>query len=198
MQVQEAHTKLGHCGEDYTRATAQYYGQKLTGKFKPCEDCGIGKAKMGAVNKELVQKSIIPGERWYIDISSVKQESFGGTKFWFGMLDDCTDLFISHRLAAKSHLPDKLVETFQTLKTNHNITPKYDCCDNASENVATEKECISHGINVQFEYTPPGTPQRNGRIERKFATFYGRICSFLATAGIQEDTMKYGLWAECA
>ena len=45
IKLQEAHAKLGHCGEDATRATAKYYGWETTGPFKPCESCGIGKAK---------------------------------------------------------------------------------------------------------------------------------------------------------
>ena len=40
-------------------------------------------------------------------------------------------------------------------------------------------------IRLQFEYTARGTPQRNGRIERKFATFYGRIRACY-TAAIQQ------------
>jgi len=153
IKLQEAHEKLGHCGEDSTRATAKYYGW-------------IGKAKHAPVNKTLTPKSTIPGERWFIDISSIKHESFGGTKFWFGMLDDCTDLFVSHGLRQKSQLGDKLVFTLQTFKTKHNITPKYIRCDDAGENRKAEEKCIKAGLNIQFEYTPPGTPQRNGRIER--------------------------------
>jgi hypothetical protein len=102
-------------------------------------------------------------------------ESFGGTKYWFGMLDDHTDLFVSHCLRAKSHLGGRLVQTLKTFKTKLNHTPKYIRCDDAPENHKAEELCMKEGINVQFEYTAPGTPQRNGRIERKFATLYGRI-----------------------
>jgi len=198
IKLQEAHEKLGHCGKDSTRATAKYYGWIVSGPFRPCESCGIGKAKHAPVNKTLTPKSTIPGERWFIDISSIKHESFGGTKFWFGMLDDCTDLFVSHGLRQKSQLGDKLVFTLQTFKTKHNITPKYIRCDDAGENRKAEEKCIKAGLNIQFEYTPPGTPQRNGRIERKFATYYGRIRACYKAAGIEENILKYGVWVECA
>ena len=56
----------------------------------------------------------------------------------------------------------------------------------------------SNGFNIQFEFTPPGTPQRNGRIERKFATYYGRIWACYKAANIKESDLKYGVWAECA
>ena len=95
MQLQLVHSKLGHCGEDYTRTTLKYYDWKVTGNFKPCEDCAIDKAKQSSVNKLLSDKSKIPGEQKFIDTTSVRNKSFGGTKFWLGILDDCTDLFIS-------------------------------------------------------------------------------------------------------
>jgi transposase InsO family protein len=36
---------------------------------------------------------------------------------------------------------------------------------------------------IKFEYTAPNTPQQNGKIERKFATLYGKIRSVLNAAG---------------
>jgi transposase InsO family protein len=36
---------------------------------------------------------------------------------------------------------------------------------------------------IKFEYTAPNTPQQNGKIERKFATLYGKIRSILNAAG---------------
>ena len=166
IKLTKVHEMLGHYREDATRATAKYYGWKTTGNFKPCEDCGIGKAKQAAVNKELNLKSEIPGERWFIDISSVKGASFGGTKFWFGMLDDCTDLFILYCIRAKSKLAENLVLTLQTMTIKHRKHPKYIRCDDAGENHKAEKACIKAGIKIQFEYTPLGTPQRNRRIEK--------------------------------
>jgi len=91
------------------------------------------------------------------------------------MLDDCTDLFIPHFLKHKSELGKELVQTIKRiyLKTNHRV--KYIRCDDAGENRKAAELCIKEGLNIQFEFTPPGTPQRNSRIERKFATYYGRI-----------------------
>ena len=64
-------------------------------------------------------------------------------------------------------------------------------------NHIAEKSCWKNGLNVKFEYTPPGTPQRNGRIERKFATCYRRICACFKDAGIEDENLKNKLWAEC-
>ena len=143
-------------------------------------------------------KSEIPGERWFIDISSVKGASFGGTKFWFGMLDDCTDLFISHCMRAKSELAENLVLTLQTMITKHEKHPKYIRCDDAGENHKAEKACIKAGNKIQFEYIPPKDASKNGKIERKFAKYYYRIRATYKATGISQDDMKYGIWAECA
>ena len=62
MQLQLVHSKLGYCGENYTRSTLKYYNWKVTGNFKPYEDCAIAKAKQSSVIKVLSDKSKIPGE----------------------------------------------------------------------------------------------------------------------------------------
>jgi hypothetical protein len=51
---------------------------------------------------------------------------------------------------------------------------------------------------VKFKLSGPRIPQRNGKVERKFQTLYGRIqAMFKNDAGIEGDFCK-GLWAECA
>ena len=50
-------------------------------------------------------------------------------------------------------------------------------------------------MNIRFEYTAANTPQQNGRVERKFATIYGRVRSMLTGAGI-EGALRKSLWAE--
>jgi hypothetical protein len=82
------------------------------------------------------------------------------------------------------------------VKTNHRV--KYIRCDDAGENRKTAELCIKEGLNIQFEFTPPGTPQRNARIERKFATYYGRMRACYEAAKIKDPKIKYGTWAECA
>ena len=113
MKMQNAHAKLGHCGEDFVKSTAKYYNWNITGAMKPCEACAIGKAKQAPVSKQLNEKSNIPGEKWFIDITSIAHESFGGTKYWFRMLDDCTDNFFSFGIERKSYIGHKLVQTFE-------------------------------------------------------------------------------------
>ena len=70
-------------------------------------------------------------------------------------------------------------------------------CDDAGENKALEDHCNHVGINVSFEYSGPRTPQRNGKVERKYQTLYGRIRAMLNGAGLR-DEVRSGIWAECA
>jgi hypothetical protein len=58
-------------------------------------------------------------------------------------------------------------------------------------------ECRSKGYNVKFEFSGPQIPQSNGKVERKFQTFFGRIRSMLNSAGAK-DQFRSGVWAECA
>jgi hypothetical protein len=58
---------------------------------------------------------------------------------------------------------------------NNNIQVKFLRLDDAGENYALEKECKQQNLAVKFEYSGPRTPQRNGKVERKFQTIYGRI-----------------------
>jgi hypothetical protein len=50
---------------------------------------------------------------------------------------------------------------------------------------------------LRFDFSGPRTPQRNGKVERKFQTLYGRIRSMFNDSGIV-DEIRDGPWAECA
>ena len=48
---------------------------------------------------------------------------------------------------------------------------------------------------VKLEFTGPDTPQYNGKIERRFATLYGRVRAILNEAKVPEE-MRNKLWAK--
>jgi len=191
------HKVLNHVAEDSLRKTAKYFKWKICGKNQPCESCGIGKAKQKAVSKIVKERSNVRGERLFIDISSVKAKSYGQRKFWLMVMDDCTDYCWSYFLKQKSELQEEVIKLIKDLKMKENIQVKYIRCDDAGENRKLEQECLKAGLGIQFEFTTPGTPQRNSRIERKFATLFGRVRSMMNAAKLPEDFRK-GLWAECA
>jgi transposase InsO family protein len=141
--------------------------------------------------------SKIAGERLFIDTSSVKKPSFGKSKFWLLVMDDCTGVCWSKFMKKKSDQVDYLLELLLDLKAKHNKTVKLIRCDNAGENKSLQKLCEKEGLGIQFEYTAPGTPQLNGRVERKFATLYGRVRAMLNGARLTKE-LRNGLWTEAA
>ena len=74
---------------------------------------------------------------------------------------------------------------------------RYVRCDDAGENRALEDRCNEKGIGITFEYTGPGSPQFNGRVERKFPTLYARVRTMLNAAAVPKH-IREGVWAEAA
>jgi hypothetical protein len=72
---------IGHCGLDLLKKTAQVRGLRLKGDFKVCEDCAIAKARQKSLNKDWKGGSQVIGERFYLDIRSIRDESYGGSCF---------------------------------------------------------------------------------------------------------------------
>jgi hypothetical protein len=60
-----------------------------------------------------------------------------------------------------------------------------------------ENKILKDGLGVQFEYTGPGSPQFNGRVERKFATLFSRVRTMLNGARLPKE-LREGVWAEAA
>jgi hypothetical protein len=52
-------------------------------------------------------------------------------------------------------------------------------------------------LKVSFEFTAPNTPQQNGKVERKFATLYGKVRSMLNSAKLT-PWLRGQFWAYAA
>ena len=197
IDVNVLHEMLGHPCEATTRATGKLMNKKVTGTFKPCENCLLGKAKRAKISKAPQKSSTVPGGRISLDISSPKPKSIGGKHHWLLVVDECTDFCWSYFLKKKSELKDRVIELFKELKNKHGVTVKTVRLDNSGENNAFEQACKQEGLGIKFEYTAPGTPQQNGRVERKFQTLYGRVRAILLSSGVN-GTLRKRLWAEAA
>jgi hypothetical protein len=77
------------------------------------------------------------------------------------------------------------------------LNVKFIRCDDAGENVSMKSDQDIKSFGVKFGFSGPITPQRNGKVERKFQTLYGRIRSMLNGAGLTGD-LRNKIWAECA
>ena len=196
--INRLHKVYNHASEEVLRKTAKHYGWTVTGKFEACADCQMSNIKQKAVPKYTETKSTTPGERVFIDITSVRHRSMGGSKFWLGCVDDATDQTWSSFLKQKSDMPKVMMVFLRKMKTRG--TPvKYIRCDNAGENVDLKNKLQqSADLNdIEFEFTARDSPQFNGKIERKFATLYGRMRAMMNAAKLTQE-LRNLLWCEAA
>jgi len=72
-------------------------------------------------------------------------------------------------------------------------------CNNLGENISFQAMAKEEGLGLHFEFMAYQTPQQNARIERKFATLFGRVWSMLNLARLmgEHEDLHQGLWAEC-
>ena len=68
---------------------------------------------------------------------------------------------------------------------------------NAGENLKLKEVCESESMGITFEFTARNTPQQNGKVERMFATLWGRVRAMNRRAGFGKK-IRRKLWAEAA
>ena len=197
--INRFHKVFGHASEDAMKATAKFYGWKLTGTLEACEDCQMSNAQQKKVSKTTETKSEVPGERLFVDMSSVsKHKSLGGAKVWLAAVDDATGYTWSHLIKEKSAAPKHLKTLVRRLNDRGNPV-KFIRMDDAGELKKfaedckrAEEECLR---KIQVEHTSRDSPQFNGKVERKIAVITRRLKSTLNAARLTEDYRKV-LWGE--
>jgi transposase InsO family protein len=171
------------------------YGFKSSGNFDTCEQCAIAKAQQKNVNKNWLVSSNLPGEHLYVDISLIKERSIDRAKFWALIVDDYTDYCWSYVLKNKSDLKVKI----RTLLTDLNLANRnvrFIRCDDAGRNMTMKNDPEIKSFGIKFEFSGPRIPQRNGKVEKKFQTLYGRIRAMLNGADLG-GKLRDKIWAEC-
>jgi hypothetical protein len=156
-----------HCGQEILNKTIKMYGFKSSGSFDTCEQCVIAKARQKSINKQWLGSSNMPGERLYVDISSIKERSFSGAKFWALIVDDYSDYCWSFVMKNKSDLKTR-IKTFLTDLNIANRIVKFIRCDDTGENMTIKNDPEIKSFGIKFEFSGPRTPQRNGKVKRKF------------------------------
>ena len=85
------------------------------------------------------------------------------------------------------------VEKIFTMLKGRNMPCKFIRCDNAGEPVGLQAVCEKYG--VKLEYTPPYSPQYNGRIERRFAVVTQKAIAMMFDAGFNKE-FRSKVWGE--
>ena len=155
ISSQRAHGMLGHVNMDATKATMSHWGWKIKGKTSQCEDCIIGKAKQKSVKKSTNTHATKPGERLFVDISSVNATSAGGRRYWGMVVDDYSRFKWSVFLKNKNELASKVMPIIEMIR-GRGYEVEYIRMDNAGENKSLAAKVKSLGITV--EYVAPNTP----------------------------------------
>jgi hypothetical protein len=182
VNINTFHKRLGHPCLEMTKITAKNMNIELNVKWEECKECLMGKAKQKGCKKVSKNKSTITGKQLSIDISYLKNSSFGGSKYWLLIVDEATNMMWSHFFRRKPEASRKIIEFVTELKLKNANMVKFIRCNNLGENQALKQEMKKKGFNLQFEFTAPGTPQENGKVERAFATLWGRTRAMLNQA----------------
>ena len=174
------HRVTGHAGHHLMYVTAKYYKVDLTGKVNSCLSCSLEKIRQKNIPKKNEDKSKNPGERMYLDISSMRKPNMGGRQM---LGDEATKYKKSFFLKKKNEQVEPIIDWIKALKARNKIQVKIMRCDNAGENKVLERESDKKELGIIFEYTAPGTPQQNGVVERAFVTVMGRTRAIVNHAG---------------
>ena len=140
----------GHARHHLMDATAKYYKVDLTGRVNNCQNCSLEKIRQKNIPKKNEYKSKDPGERMYLDISSMRKPSMGGRQHWVMLVDEATKYKKSFFLKKKNEQVEPIIDWIKALKARHKIQVKIIRCDNARENKVLERESDKKGLGIIF------------------------------------------------
>ena len=194
--ISKFHEMTGHTGEHLLKPKANCMKLKLIGRLPPCEVCAKAKIRQRNIPKKKIKRlPTRPGYRVFMDICSFNQVSRGGNRHWLIVFDEFSDYTHSFFLKRKKDQIQIMLIWIRTLSKKHNIEIKKIRLDNSGENRSLQKECDKANLGITFEFTAPGTPQKNSVAERRTPTLMGRARATLIQAGI-ESKYKGEFWCE--
>ena len=154
------HQVTGHAGQGLMADTAKYYGVNVTGVVTKCLSCSLEKIRQKNIPKKNESTTKNLGERMYLSISSIRDESLNGRRHWAILMDEATRCEHSFFLKKKSDQVVMVNSWLKGLKDKYNIQVKFIRCYNAGENKKLEGKCDANGLGISFEYTATGTLNR--------------------------------------
>ena len=135
IPIQELHYMMRHTRKHLIYPTTKYLGIQITGKLNPCEHCAKGEIRQANIPKiSKTQQAKNPGERIFIDITSMIHPSAGRKKHWLLIVDDTTDYTDSFFLKKESDLVESMIIWIKNLFMKYHIRTKNIRLDNSGEN----------------------------------------------------------------
>ena len=131
-------------------AIAKYYKVDLTGKVNDCLSWSLEKIRQNVIPKKNEDKSENPGERMYLDISSMRKPSMGGRQHSATLVDEAIKYKKSFFLKKKNEQVEPIIDWIKALKARHKAQVNTIRCDNAGENKVLERESDKNELGIIF------------------------------------------------
>jgi hypothetical protein len=111
-------------------------------------------------------------------------------------MDEYTTFLWSFFLKTKHELVQVIIRHLIHITNENNFKISYIRCDNSGENHDLQNQIKNNypKLVCQFEFTALVSSQENGKVERKFSTFYGRIRFMLYEAQFNLP-LCHAMWA---
>jgi septum formation topological specificity factor MinE len=167
---------------------------------RACTYCAKEKIRMKKIPKEpSANIARVEGEKLMIDISWIKTESTAKNRYWLLIMDEYTNFLWSYIMKTKDEQVSVIIKHVNMLQNKPKVKVKYIRCCNYGEYHDIQKYLRERSpkMRCKFEFTAPDSPQKNGKIERKFATLYGRVRAILNRAEFTEY-LWHVMWAFCS
>jgi len=180
MDINEAHDKMAHMGEDIIWKTMAHYRIKLTGKMEPCNTCLHAKARAKNMKKMTECVAATASKHLCLDTTGPFEPSTSGTRYDTKIVDQFSQKSWDVHMKTKDQLYEILCKHLDCLK-GQGISMKYLWCDNAGEQGKKLAE-FCKVREIQVEYMAPNMPQQNSIIEQKIAMDCDRAYAMLLEA----------------
>jgi hypothetical protein len=199
MSFDKFDSLMGHPNNAVLKETSKAHNIQLTDVHHiPCQHCAKAKIRMKNIPKENDNIATKKGERLLIDISWIRTATYADNRYWLLVMDEYTNFLWSFFMKTKDETKHHVITLILDLQKDKNITVNFIRCDHSGETKYIQQAIIPiPKIKVKFEFTAPDTPQQNGKIERKFATMYGKVRATLNEAEFTWP-LRRSMWAYCA
>ena len=105
-------------------------------------------------------------------------------------MDEGTEMLWCEFLKSKDENEEKAFKHIMKMKGwGIDISKLIIRCDNALENYTLKHTTEEKGMSIKYEFTARGTPQQNGKLERKLRTIWGRAKAMLS-GGKMRGTLR--------
>ena len=114
---EDGHMKVMHINDELGNGKEQKLGWKSEQRDhkSPCLSCTMKKIKQKKVPKTTQVNGNRPGEQIFIDVSSMKMRSLGGSKFWVLIVNDFSVYMWGISFQKKSDLSKKIIPILKIL-----------------------------------------------------------------------------------